>query len=267
MEGASGGPGVCKRPGPVGSGRDRPLRAHRGLLRPASFASLSPSAGASVSPSALSRRKQTSCGQGGAGALVHPAVLGLNFAGVDPQEALATPCPAPSHPSCMWGNRGSAGRGLALSHKPAAPQRPEARSGLCSPPPPRPAVCETRPRRTLNSSPSPALAPPPVTPRHLRFWSCRLRAPSWRGEGFGAPSRYQDPQGRCGRWGEGDTGLVTSEPGARVRAEAKGRREEQQAGAQGERGGHPLPPAAQEPSFRQSFPDLSVSFGAGGADP
>lgn len=139
---------------------------------------------------------------------------------------------------------------------------PEARSGLGAP---RPAVGNKAPQhpelRPLLSSAA------PLIPRNLGPQSCALWAPK-KGVRGPKPVPGSPEKGRrcvCGEAGagaEGDTGLVTSEPGACGGAEASGRREEQQAGGRGARGGAtPGPPCGLRAKF-PSFARLDVSLGA-----
>lgn len=134
-------------------------------------------------------------------------------------------------------------------------------------------MCETRPSRTLNSSFFRVLAPPSIlgisASRAARSGRPGSEAGGLRLQAcagitrLGATVRVRGGVGR-----EGDTGLVTSEPEARSRAEVRGRREEQQAGGAGRAEEPPRAagegdlPRTSGPSFQQTFSGLDVFLGA-----
>lgn len=156
----------------------------------------------------------------------------------DPIEALLTSHPSP--PDALGLRRR---QGLAQSQASGrAAAKPDVRAQSSTP------VRETRPLRTLHPSPFRVHA----APLHVEA----ISDSGGRGLGSGREPALGSPgKGREGEGRRGDTSLVTSEPGARAGAEAKGRREVQQAGGAPCAEGSPRPPAPEPPwDPRAKFP-------------
>lgn len=193
-----------------------------------------------------------------------PAALGRSVSQLcrDPKEALAISCRALSA-CCTDGETETQKRqGFTQSNKPVSRLGPDLRSGLS------PSLPDVRNKAAHNPPlpPSEYAAPPAQALSDSR--AATLGAYGGRARGSRAPRSPGEGEGVERR--RGDTGLVTSEPGARGGVKARGGgKSNRQAGAHVRAREPPGPgasPVPREPSFPAKFPPPLRLVG-GGADP